>query len=73
MEFMEALPPVVDRIMSLFALAIGFPEDFFKTVRCPCRAFPTTSQCMATADWPLTFAATPLPRMSASDARQQRL
>ncbi|CAL5228586.1 g11746 [Coccomyxa viridis] len=32
MEFMEALPPVVDRLMSLFALAIGFPEDFFKTI-----------------------------------------
>lgn len=38
MEFMEALPPVVDRLMSLFALGIGFPEDFFKSVRCPCAA-----------------------------------
>ena len=35
MEFMKALPPVVDRILSLFALGIGFPEDFFKKVR-PC-------------------------------------
>ena len=34
LEFMEVLPPVVDRLMSLFALGIGFPEDFFKTVRC---------------------------------------
>ena len=34
MEFMEVLPPVVDRLMSLFALAIGFPEDFFKPVHC---------------------------------------
>ena len=32
MEFMEALPPVVDRILSLFALGIGFPETFFKDV-----------------------------------------
>ena len=47
MEFMEALPPVVDRIMSLFALAIGFPEDFFKTVRCPCPACPSTQQPLA--------------------------
>ena len=35
MEFMQALPPVVDRILSLFALGIGFPKDFFKKVR-PC-------------------------------------
>lgn len=35
MEFMKVLPPVVDRIMSLFALALGFPENFFKTVRYP--------------------------------------
>ncbi len=32
-EFMEALPPVVDRLMSLFALGIGFREDYFKDVR----------------------------------------
>ena len=33
MEFMKALPPVVDRILSLFARGIGFPETFFKDVR----------------------------------------
>ena len=33
MEFMKTLPPVVDRILSLFALGIGFPEDFFKKVK----------------------------------------
>ena len=32
---MQALQLLVDRIMSLFALGIGFPEDFFKTVREP--------------------------------------
>ena len=32
MEFMKALPPVVDRILSLFARGIGFPETFFKDV-----------------------------------------
>ena len=37
---MEALPPVVDRIMSLFALGIGFPEDFFKKVRRPFHSSP---------------------------------
>ncbi|EIE19386.1 Clavaminate synthase-like protein [Coccomyxa subellipsoidea C-169] len=31
-EFMEALPPVVDRLMSLFALGIGFREDYFKDI-----------------------------------------
>ena len=36
MEFMKALPPVVDRILSLFALGIGFPETFFKDVSAPC-------------------------------------
>ena len=30
---MHALPPVVDRVMSCFALGLGFPEDFFKEVR----------------------------------------
>ena len=35
MEFMKALPPVVDRILSLFALGIGFPETFFKDVSTP--------------------------------------
>lgn len=34
-EFMEALPPVVDKIMSIFALGLGFPEDFFKKVTSP--------------------------------------
>ena len=32
LEFMHALPPVVDRVMSCFALGLGFPEDFFKEV-----------------------------------------
>ena len=29
---MNALPPVVDRILSCFAVGIGFPEDYFKEV-----------------------------------------
>ena len=36
MEFMKVLPPVVDRILSLFAIGIGFPETFFKDVSAPC-------------------------------------
>ena len=30
--FMNALPPVVDKVMSCFAIGLGFPEDFFKEV-----------------------------------------
>ena len=29
---MIALPPVVDKVMSCFALGLGFPEDFFEEV-----------------------------------------
>ena len=29
---MNALPPVVDRILSCFAVGIGFPENYFKEV-----------------------------------------
>ena len=31
-EFLEACPPVVDRIMSCFALGLGWGEDYFKEV-----------------------------------------
>ncbi len=31
-EFLAACPPVVDRIMSAFALGLGLPEDYFKEV-----------------------------------------
>lgn len=36
LEFMNALPPVVDRILSCFAVGIGFPEDYFKEVNISC-------------------------------------
>ncbi len=31
-EFLAACPPVVDQIMSCFALGLGWPEDYFKEV-----------------------------------------
>ena len=30
LEFMNALPPVVDRVLSCFAIGLGYPEDKFK-------------------------------------------
>ena len=36
LEFMHALPPVVDRILSCFAVGIGFPENYFKEVNIFC-------------------------------------
>ncbi len=30
LEFMNALPPVVDRVLSCFAVGLGYPEDKFK-------------------------------------------
>ena len=33
-KFMETLHPVAERIMSCFAVGLGFPEDFFTEVRC---------------------------------------
>ena len=32
MELMHALQQLVDRLMSLFAVGLGFPEDFFADV-----------------------------------------
>lgn len=32
MELMQALQQLVDRLMSLFAVGLGFPEDFFAEV-----------------------------------------
>lgn len=32
-EFMGAMPSVYDRILSCFALGLGYPEDFFREVR----------------------------------------
>ena len=31
---MAAMPPVYERILSCFALGLGYPEGFFKEVRC---------------------------------------
>jgi isopenicillin N synthase-like dioxygenase len=38
-EFMAAMPSVYERILSCFALGLGYPEDFFKQVR-PCSLSP---------------------------------
>ena len=35
---MNAMPPVVDKIMSCIAIGLGFPEDFFKDVSQLCKA-----------------------------------
>ena len=32
-DFMGAMPNVYDRILSCFALGLGYPEGFFKEVR----------------------------------------
>ena len=34
-ELMQALQQLVDRLMSLFAVGLGFPEDFFAEVQNP--------------------------------------
>jgi isopenicillin N synthase-like dioxygenase len=39
-EFMEAMPSVYDRILSCFALGLGYPEKFFREV-CP----PSGMEC----------------------------
>ena len=40
LKFMESLHPVAERIMSCFALGLGYDEDFFREV---CDASPTSS------------------------------
>ena len=57
LEFMNSLPPVVDKVMSCFALGLGFPEQFFKEVRSGLPPSPSSSvhgyfaACGCARDW----------------------